>query len=148
MVANLAWIVRATGYAMFDQAWIVLILELFHGITFGLFYSAAVYICVQTSPKGMESTMQSLLDMTYGGFGVAIGTVGGGYLFDSIGTVTTFLLFVCLIFLSTILIYRYFDESTSDATKVSELGEISTEKTIISRNFEIEEARIDTNSLQ
>jgi len=144
IVANMAWMVRAVGYATFDHAWIVLILELFHGVTFGLFYSAAVYICVKQSPKGMESTMQSLLDMTYSGFGVALGTVGGGYLFDYIGTTPTFLLFVALIFASTVLCYLYFEEPRNDAVdsvKDPELYTVSTElETINSEDFVIEKS--------
>ena len=102
IVANLAWVVRAVGYSIFSSAWIVLVLELFHGVTFGLYYSAAVHTCVKQSPPGMESTMQSLLDMTFAGFGVALGTIGGGYLFDIIGSSKTFLLFSAVLLLSTL----------------------------------------------
>ena len=113
IIANLAWVVRAIGYTLFDHAWVVLLLELLHGITFGLFYSAAVHICVQQSPPGMESTMQSLLDMTYAGFGVALGDMVGGVLFDLIGTSSTFILFSVLVIVSTGLCLKFFVESSS-----------------------------------
>ena len=102
ILANLAWIVRGLGYAVFESAWIVLVLELFHGVTFGLFYSASVHTCVKQSPPGMESTMQSLLDMTFNGLGVALGSIGGGFLFDFVGTSNTFYIFSVVIGLSTL----------------------------------------------
>ena len=110
IIANIAWIVRALGYALFDKAWIVLLLELLHGITFGLFYSAAVHICVQQSPPGMESTMQSLLDMTFAGFGVALGDMLGGVLFDLIGSSATFIVFAFLVLVSSLLCQFFFVE--------------------------------------
>ena len=116
IVANVAWIVRALGYALFDHAWIVLLLELLHGITFGLFYSAAVHICVQQSPVGMESTMQSLLDMTFAGFGVALGDMLGGVLFDLIGSSATFIVFSILVIVSTCLCQIFFLEASPDSS--------------------------------
>jgi PPP family 3-phenylpropionic acid transporter len=127
VVANLAWIIRAVGYALFDHAWVVLLLELLHGISFGLFYSAAVHICVQQSPPGMESTMQSLLDMTYAGFGVALGDIAGGFLFDVIGSSATFILFSVLVASSTILCQLFFvetiDTSTKELSQAHEFGQ-------------------------
>ena len=102
VLANLAWIIRGLGYALFSSAWVVLVLELFHGITFGLYYSASVHTCVKHSPPGMESTMQSLLDMTFNGFGVALGSIGGGLLFDLVGTSNTFFIFCIALSFSTL----------------------------------------------
>ena len=109
-LANFAWVIRALGYALFDQAWMVLVLELFHGVSFGLFYSAAVHICVQQCPPGMESTMQSLLDMTYGGFGVTLGSICGGFLFDWIGSSATFVLFAGIVTCTTVLFFFMFQD--------------------------------------
>lgn len=116
IVANLAWIVRSLGYASFSSAWIVLVLEILHGVTFGLFYSAAVHTCVEQCPPGMESTMQSLLDMT-SHIGSALGTVGGGYLFDWIGTSPTFLVFTAMTLASTAGVWRWFHEEAKPAAK-------------------------------
>jgi PPP family 3-phenylpropionic acid transporter len=118
IIANIAWIVRALGYAVFTSAWVVLVLEILHGVTFGLYFSAAVDICVKHSPPGMESTMQSLLDMTFNGLGVALGTIGGGYLFDAIGSPQTFLLYSGVVAVSTIALYFVFVE-----TQASELSQ-------------------------
>ena len=112
---------------MFEQAWIVLILELFHGITFGLFYSAAVHICVQQCPPGMESTMQSLLDMTYAGLGMTVGTIGGGYLFDSIGSPATFVLFAAIVSCTTVLFFVLFEDKVKDESHMVELKPMSGE---------------------
>jgi MFS family permease len=110
IIANIAWIIRALGYAIFSSAWVVLILEMLHGVTFGLFFSAAVHVCVKQAPPGLESTMQSLLDMNFSGLGVALGTIGGGFLFDSIGTSETFLLFCFFVCVSTIAVWFLFEE--------------------------------------
>lgn len=116
IVANVAWIIRALGYSIFSSAWIVLILEVFHGITFGLYFSAAVHVCVKQSPPGMDSTMQALLDMTFNGLGVGIGTIGGGYLFDSIGSSKTFLLFSLGVSVSSLATFKFFKDSDEHGT--------------------------------
>ena len=109
IVANVAWILRASGYATFTSAWVVLVLEVFHGVTFGLFYSAGVHICVKQCPPGMDSTMQSLLDMT-SHVGAALGTIVGGYLFEWIGTSATFLVFIAMTASATAGIWWWFQE--------------------------------------
>jgi PPP family 3-phenylpropionic acid transporter len=114
IIANIAYIIRAFGYAFFSSAYIVLLLELLHGVTFGLYYSAAVHICVKQCPPGMDSTMQSLLDMTYNGFGVAIGTILGGLLFDLIGSSDTFMVFAMIVVASTFGIGYLFVEQGQD----------------------------------
>lgn len=98
IIGQIAWIIRAIGYGISNDARMCLFLEIFHGITFGLVWSAAVHIASESCPVGMESTMQSLLDITYNGIGPAIGSIIGGYLFDTIGSAQTFLIFcaVCM----------------------------------------------------
>ena len=124
LLASCAWMVRATGYFFFSSAWVVLVLELFQGISFGLYRSASVQICVEHSPVGMECTVLALLDATYGGIGVAAGSIGGGYLFEWIGPKYTYLAFIVLVGLFTALLCIVFREHTeadiADETKSAE----------------------------
>ena len=131
IVANLAYIIRALGYATFSSAFVVLFLELFHGVSFGLYYSAAVHICVKQCPPGMDSTMQSLLDMTFSGIGVALGTIVGGYLFDLIGSSSTFVLFASIVAASTIALGLFFTENPVPSSAPSDPNGIALSSPVI-----------------
>lgn len=124
IVANVAWMIRGIGYATFSSAWVVLLLELLHGVTFGLFFSASVHTCAKHSPSGMESTMQSLLDMTFNGIGVALGSIAGGILFDRVGNANTFFIFCISLAFSTggILLLLKPDEAAADLSITQELA--------------------------
>lgn len=111
VVAALAWMIRAAGYALSDEAWLALVLEILHGVTYGLFYTAAVEVCVEQCPPGFEATMQSLLDMTFNGFGIALGTIAGGYMLDSLGTSGTFLSFIVVLATVTATFWIVFHET-------------------------------------
>ncbi len=125
IVASLGWIIRATGYALSEKAWFALVLEIFHGVTYGLFYTAAVEVCVEQCPPGYEATMQSLLDMTYSGIGVGIGTIGGGYMLELLGTTRTFTTFIFVLGLVTVAFYFVFDPPKPGAAGIAEIATVT-----------------------
>ena len=123
LVCQGALIFRALCYSYFSAAWITLLLELLHGVAFALASTAGINICVERCPVGMESTMQSLLDMTFYGFGPAFGIILGGRLFDVVGPAQTFLIFSAFLTVSMFFFSIIFpSDRLNDKNKYEELN--------------------------
>ena len=74
MLANLRWI----GMHYADSGWEIMLCQLSHGITFGLFWIAAISIVSERSPASAPATGQGLLAAAVGG----VGSGGGVWLAD------------------------------------------------------------------
>ena len=57
-----------------------------HGITFGVFWLAAVRMVKAITPSAIASTGQSLLSTSVGGIGAVIGMYGASWIVDNFGT--------------------------------------------------------------
>ncbi len=93
---------RLAGYSLTTQPWVVLVIQLCHGLTFAAIYTAGVHYADQIAPPGMKATTQGMFTGTYMGFGSAAGGLLGGVLMDhfSLGgmyAVIGTLILVCLI---------------------------------------------------
>lgn len=107
LVYGLRWLL----YAVLDSPWQVLVSQLLQGISFGLFYLAAVNHVADIAPRGLTTTSQSLFSaITFGG-GSALGSLIGGLLYQYQGLTGMFrslslIILVALIFnfLSTYLL--------------------------------------------
>lgn len=69
-VALASFSVRYIGYSLIGaNPWWILILELFHGPGFGLFYANMATFANTVAPTGAVATMQGVLGGIYDGFG-------------------------------------------------------------------------------
>jgi PPP family 3-phenylpropionic acid transporter len=73
---------RLLCYAITTQAWVVLLIQLVHGLTFAAIYTAGVYYADLVAPPGMKATTQGMFGGTLMGFGAAAGGLLGGLLMD------------------------------------------------------------------
>ena len=73
---------RLICYALSMQPWVVLIIQLCHGLTFAAIYTAGVHYADQVAPPGMKATTQGMFSGTLMGFGSAAGGLLGGILMD------------------------------------------------------------------
>jgi PPP family 3-phenylpropionic acid transporter len=73
--------------------WVVLLIQLLHGLAFTGKLTAILYYVSMTAPKGMQATAQTLFSALSAGLGAAVGGVAGGALFDAVGSSATFRLF-------------------------------------------------------
>jgi MFS transporter, PPP family, 3-phenylpropionic acid transporter len=73
---------RLIGYSLTTQPWVVLLIQLCHGLTFAAIYIAGVYYADQVAPPGMKATTQGMFSGTLMGFGAAAGGLLGGLLLD------------------------------------------------------------------
>jgi MFS transporter, PPP family, 3-phenylpropionic acid transporter len=73
---------RLICYSLTTQPWVVLVIQLVHGLTFAAIYTAGVYYADQIAPPGMKATTQGMFGGTLMGFGSAAGGLLGGILMD------------------------------------------------------------------
>lgn len=86
----ICYAIRFLGYAFITNSWLVLPLELLHGLTSAAVWSAGV-VFVGLIP-GATTTMQGILGGVYFGLGNGGGGIVGGFIVSLIGCPYTFLL--------------------------------------------------------
>jgi MFS transporter, PPP family, 3-phenylpropionic acid transporter len=82
VIAMAVIVLRLTGYALTTQPWVVLIIQLCHGLTYAAIFTAGVHFADQIAPPGMKATTQGMFSGTLMGFGAAAGGLLGGILLD------------------------------------------------------------------
>ena len=82
IIAMPAISLRLICYSLVTQAWVVLLIQLSHGLTYAAIYTAGVYYADQVAPPGMQATTQGMFSGTLMGFGSAAGAFLGGILLD------------------------------------------------------------------
>ncbi|HXJ18762.1 MAG TPA: MFS transporter [Polyangia bacterium] len=83
--------VRWLGTSVARTPTALILLQLFHGMTFGLFWSAAIELVATLVPPPLRATGNALLVMAINAGG-AIGNLGTGALYDALGPRAPFLL--------------------------------------------------------
>ena len=74
---------RLICYSLTTQAWVVLVIQLCHGLTFAAILTAGVHYADQVAPPGMKATTQGMFNGTLMGVGSAAGGFLGGILLGS-----------------------------------------------------------------
>ncbi|XP_077984491.1 major facilitator superfamily domain-containing protein 6-like [Glandiceps talaboti] len=77
----LSYIIRFLGYSFITNPWMVLPLELLHGITFGAMYAAVTSYASIIAPPGMALTVQALVQACLMGAGKGLGGLLGGIVY-------------------------------------------------------------------
>merc|ERR1719195_322360 len=81
---------RQAWTATLENAWLLLPVELFHGITFSIANAAIVEHCNTIAPEGLGMTVQSLQLAIYQGLGQGGGALIGGMVTRTYGVVVLF----------------------------------------------------------
>ncbi|XP_015923808.1 major facilitator superfamily domain-containing protein 6-like [Parasteatoda tepidariorum] len=89
-LALILYTVRFLWYSYLYNPWLVLIVELLHGFTYGLLYTNIASFGKESAKPGTEATTQSLLFGTHEGLGGGFGCVLGGLGLDLVGGRQTF----------------------------------------------------------
>ena len=82
IIAMTAIGLRLICYSLTTQPWVVLVIQLCHGLTFAAIFTAGVNFADQIAPPGMKATTQGMFNGTMMGFGSATGGLLGGLLMD------------------------------------------------------------------
>ncbi|GBM03828.1 Major facilitator superfamily domain-containing protein 6-A [Araneus ventricosus] len=86
-----AFTLRLGLYYILENPWLILPIEILHGLTFAVFYASMTGYASDNAPPGTEATMMGILGGLFEGLGVATGSLLGGVGFDRIGGRRTFL---------------------------------------------------------
>ncbi|CAL8073450.1 unnamed protein product [Orchesella dallaii] len=89
--------VRFIIYSFITNPWTILPVELFQGLTYGIFYANMVSYANQVSPPGTAATVQGIVQAAFVGIGVAVGSLVGGLIFQGANAFRVFGV-GCLIF--------------------------------------------------
>jgi len=82
---------RWLAIAVVSAPWALIALQALHGMTFGMFWSAAIALVTATVPASLRATGQALLIMSIN-VGAALGNTITGRLYDAYGSRLLFLL--------------------------------------------------------
>ncbi|VVC99784.1 unnamed protein product, partial [Leptidea sinapis] len=82
--------VRFLLYSYLTNPWWILPIEMFQGITFGMFYPTMTSYANVVSPPGTETTVQGLVGAIFEGVGTSLGSFIGGRLYETHGGWNTF----------------------------------------------------------
>jgi len=90
LVALAANALRMFSYALMPAAWVVLPIQLLHGLTFSAMWMAGVSYANRAAPPGMGATAQGLLSGISMGLAGATGALVGGQLYENVGPTAMF----------------------------------------------------------
>ncbi|MCI3922191.1 MFS transporter [Paenibacillus sp. TRM 82003] len=85
LIASLAYIVRWGIQYLFPYPPAIVAVQLLQGLSFGLFYVAAVEYVVQLVPKDMQATGQSVFNVVFVGLAGIAGNLLNGFLLEAGG---------------------------------------------------------------
>eukprot|EP00039_Didymoeca_costata_P021298 m.344093 g.344093 ORF g.344093 m.344093 type:complete len:408 (-) comp23829_c0_seq1:43-1266(-) len=87
LVALFAYALRLGYYSILRRPWLVLPIELLHGLTFALSWTAVASHASEIAPPGYKSLTQGIAGALFWGVGFACGGIGGGFLNEAYGPV-------------------------------------------------------------
>lgn len=90
IAALAAYALRLGLYTLLQNPWLVLPIEVLHGITYAIFCASMSLYAVDYAPPGTEATMVGIFGGIFEGLGVATGSFLGGLGFDNMGSRWTF----------------------------------------------------------
>ncbi len=79
-----AYLVRMGAYVLlphFPSPWYILPVDLLHGVTFGVGWSAGTIQAARLAPSHLRATMQSVFQATFSGLGYGTGGLVSGWLY-------------------------------------------------------------------
>ncbi|EEY54681.1 Major Facilitator Superfamily (MFS) [Phytophthora infestans T30-4] len=85
LVSLVAYGIRMITYAFIQNPWLVLPIEVLHGLTYGLLLAAFTNYIYEAAPKGTEGTMIGVLFGVQRGIGGGLSTLGGGWVYEVLG---------------------------------------------------------------
>jgi PPP family 3-phenylpropionic acid transporter len=103
VVSLLAHVVRVSLYSVLRVPWLVLPVQLLHGLSFSAMWVACVSYANQIAPEGMGATAQGLLNGVFFGLGGALGALSGGFAYERFGFAVMFRLAAVLGLLGVLL---------------------------------------------
>jgi MFS transporter, PPP family, 3-phenylpropionic acid transporter len=90
MLGLVGHIARVLLYSYIRTPWMVLPVQLLHGISFSMIWVAGVSHANKLAPDGMGATVQGLFSSVFFGMGGSLGALSGGMIYERLGFPTMF----------------------------------------------------------
>lgn len=107
ILAGFLFTIRWFLYAWINEPMLIVILQMFHGLSFGIFYMSAFQYITRLIPKSLQATGQLLFMSVFFGASGIVGSLGGGAIIDSLGGNTLYLYMGMMALVGTILLTCY-----------------------------------------
>ncbi len=85
LIAAFAYILRWGIQYLFPVPWVMIAVQLLHGLSFGFFYISAVEYVSRIASRNMQATAQSIFNMVFVGLAGIAGNLLNGYLLEAGG---------------------------------------------------------------
>ncbi len=95
-VAFAVLLLRSLLYATLQSPWLAVLVQLLHGPTFALLWTAGVLYASQIAPAGLGTSAQAWFSTAMFSLGGIAGALPGGYLYQSFGAGGLFLAGACI----------------------------------------------------
>ncbi|TFB14241.1 MFS transporter [Filobacillus milosensis] len=107
IISGILYSFRWFLYAYVDEYWIVIALQVLHGVTFGVLYLASLDYVTRLIPKLLQSSGHLMFYATFFGISGIIGSLIGGALIDVYGGSTLYFVMGCIAVTGTVLLTIY-----------------------------------------
>ncbi|WP_337017947.1 MFS transporter [Oceanobacillus massiliensis] len=107
IAAGLVYALRWFLYSWMDSPYGIVGLQILHGVSFGVFYSAAFQYVTGLIPRSMQSTGHLLFFAGFFGITGIIGSLGGGMIMDAFGGETLYFIMGIIAVTGTVLLTIY-----------------------------------------
>ena len=104
--AVLLGIPRWLGTALLPWPWMIVALQVVHGVSFGAFWIAVVALLAKRAPSAIQTSAQTLLSAAVGGLGALLAAAGGGLVLAHAGGRTMFLVDAAVAVLAVLAVWR------------------------------------------
>ncbi len=115
VIASIAYALRWAIQWLFPYPPVMVAVQALHGLSFGLFYVAAVEHVAVASGKEMQATGQSLFYMVFSGLGGIVGNLLNGYLYELGGAGTMYVSCMTSALVGSALLYLAIKQNRSGA---------------------------------
>jgi PPP family 3-phenylpropionic acid transporter len=110
---TIMYILRAMALSFINEPWIILLTQIFHGLTFSAMWVAGVSYANEIAPPGLGATAQGLFNGVFMGVAAATGAMVGGILYQDFGGAIMYRFMSIIVAVSVILyliIQRIFNQ--------------------------------------
>lgn len=107
IVAGFLYSVRWLLFSVAESPAQILMLQVFHGVTFGLFYLTAFQYMTNVVPKKLQATGHLLFIAVFFGFSGIVGSLFGGIFLESFGGRTLYFVMAVLAFFGTLALIAF-----------------------------------------
>ena len=97
---------RWLGTALLPWPWMIVALQVVHGVSFGAFWIAVVALLAKRAPHAIQTSAQTLLSAAVGGLGALLAAAGGGLVLARAGGRAMFLVDAVVAVLAVLVVWR------------------------------------------